>query len=576
MSRARTFIVRYFPVLVIVGTFSWACIDIYTRGVEEQPEDVTVIRIAHWQLEPAVREAFEEMGRRYQALHPDVRIKQEAIPEGIYGTWVTTQVVGGTAPDLIEIGMGLLPQIWVSYFHRYFEPLTRKANQANPYNANTPLENVPFRQTFKDDMRLGYSAELAEYMYVPLSMFGVRLFYNKDLLKTLTGLDEAPTEYRAFLEACERIKAHTGPNGQLYVPIASSRWHFWHYQEWMFDPLTYSVMRLADFNRDGLVGNEELFVALRTRRVTWEHPAVHARFQMVREVSNYFQPGWTGLTRDEAVFLFIQQRAVFMTTGTWDVQSLIEQSEGLFEVGLMDFPIPSKDDPVYGDILEGPRYAVPAAGFGFGVTRSERSDIAFDFLQFLTSQEGNEELNSLIGWIPSIRGAKTTELLEKFSPNLDGVYGAFSFLNAAIQGNSATRFQQEYSAYQVKACSYEEMWKKYQAFYDEHGEQDYLETQKDWRRDRIGEQRHLIWLRSKAMAQKTEEDAMPFWMKYRKLTWDRLIWAEVAHNGGIALVKQGPAPDAPGPYEYGPYAMKRIRERVKASLEDQAEEVSVP
>ena len=37
-----------------------------------------------------------------------------------------------------------------------------------------------------------------------------------------------------------------------------------------------------------------------------------------------------------------------MTTGTWDARSLQEQAKGQFEVGIMDFPIPAADDPVYG------------------------------------------------------------------------------------------------------------------------------------------------------------------------------------------------------------------------------------
>ncbi len=49
-----------------------------------------VIRFVHWQLESGMREAFDQMARRYMALHPDVRVEQFAVPivpisEIVYG-----------------------------------------------------------------------------------------------------------------------------------------------------------------------------------------------------------------------------------------------------------------------------------------------------------------------------------------------------------------------------------------------------------------------------------------------------------------------------------------------------------
>jgi hypothetical protein len=88
-------------------------------------------------------------------------------------------------------------------------------------------------------------------------------------------------------------------------------------------------------------------------------------FQMFHQLTGCFQPGYTGLTRDDAMLLFAQKGAVFMTTGTWDAFSLREQAKGQFEVGMMDFPRPGKDDPEFGQIIEGPRYERPSGEFKF-------------------------------------------------------------------------------------------------------------------------------------------------------------------------------------------------------------------
>ena len=164
-----------------------------------------IIRLAHWQLEAGVRDGLAEAAAEYERLHPNVRIVQEAIPESTYGQWMSTQLMGGTAPDIVQAGM-VEGHLMTAFFIRYFVPLSRYVTRPNPYNAGTDLEKVPLIRTFKDGMRRSFIDETQEFMTVPLALTGVRLFYNKPLLKKLTGLDEAPADYRAFLEVCEKIR----------------------------------------------------------------------------------------------------------------------------------------------------------------------------------------------------------------------------------------------------------------------------------------------------------------------------------------------------------------------------------
>ena len=43
---------------------------------------------------------------------------QDAIPEMVYGQWKTTQLMGGTAPDMIECGLGIPYHLLVQYYNR--------------------------------------------------------------------------------------------------------------------------------------------------------------------------------------------------------------------------------------------------------------------------------------------------------------------------------------------------------------------------------------------------------------------------------------------------------------------------
>ncbi len=189
------------------------------------------------------------------------------------------------------------------------------------------------------------------------------------------------------------------------------------WERMMFDPRTYGALRRLDFSHDGTVGNDEFFVGLKTGRVDFDFPPYVAKFRMLRQVTEHFQTGFTGLGRDEAVFLFAQQRAVFMSTGTWDAGSLHEQARGVFNVGITDFPVPAKDDPEFGAVSEGPVYDFPIDGFAFAISRtSTHPEVALDFLQFLGSQPVNEELNRIIGWIPAVKNTRMSPMLDPFTP----------------------------------------------------------------------------------------------------------------------------------------------------------------
>ena len=571
------FVRTYFALLVVFAVFLWSAWVIATYRAQQTPPGSVVIRLGHWQLEASVREGIDEMAREYQKTHPGVVIVQDAIPEGTYGQWVSTQLMGGTAPDIMQVGAMLPANIWLSYYNRYFFPLSRYVNAPNPHNAGTDIADLPLRQTYKDGMKTAYVTEMQEYMSVPLSLFGVRIFYNKDLLKQLTGRDVAPRDYREFLAVCEQIRAATNAvTGQPYIPIAGSAYHFGHWDGMMFSPVTYGAFRRADFNRDGFVGNDETFVAFKTGLLDFTYPAYACWLKMLREVTDFFQTGYTGLGRDEAVFLFAQQRAVFMTTGTWDARSLQEQAKGQFEVGIMDFPIPSRDDPVYGEVVEGRIYESPGGGFQFGVSRNSKNvDVAVDFLMFLASQKGNEKLNGIIGWIPAIVGTELDPLLQAFEPHLEGIYGNANF---TLGGNTAVTWAQRYSLYQVNQISFEDFAKTYTEFYLKNGLEDFLEQQRDWRRGMQRNEQYLAGIRGRAIladqaaagaadadAQSAAGlDAESAWVRYRAITASRQIWGELNHARQMDLVKRDKLPEGfVGPYEYSTNVLAKIRARLR-------------
>ncbi len=553
----------YFALIVVVLTFAWSAFAIATYRAGQAPEGAITIRLGHWQLEASVRDAIEAMAKEYrEKVNPRVYLVQDAIPEGTYGQWVSTQLMGGTAPDILQVGQMLPANIWFSYFQRYFVPLGKFVERENSYNKGTEFEGVPLRKTYKDGMKTAYVDEMQEYMSIPLAQFGSRVFYNRDLLRRLTGLEEPPEDYRGFLAVCEKIRVQKDEQGKNFIPIAGSGYHFGMMGGLMWETLTYRGIEKADFNRDGSVGNNEQFVAFRTGRMGFDFLPYRARFQMIRDLTPFFQSGYTGLTRDEAVFLFAQQKAVFMATGTWDARSLQQQAQGQFEVGIMKYPYPSPDDPFYGPVAPArPREQV-GSGFQFGITRtSKHQDIALDFLLFMASKAGNQQLNAIIGWIPAIQHTETDPLLRAFEPNIVGTYGAMSF---TLGGETAIRWNQLHALFQVGQIDYDKFAKEYLPFYLERGLMDYKEQSRDWRRGMHRNELFLAGIRARALFGVGGGEANTEWIRYRSLTANRQVWAEIDRARQMDLMEKGVATDAVGPYEYSPAVMEKIKARIAA------------
>ena len=550
------------PWTVIVLVFCWSAVTVALRPTKLAPDDIVRIRLAHWQLEAGVRDGLTEASAEYEKLHPNVRIVQEAIPESTYGQWMSTQLMGGTAPDIVQAGM-VEGHLMTAFFTRYFLPLSRYVTRPNPYNAGTDLEGIPLIQTFKDGMRRSFIDETQEFMTVPLALTGIRLFYNKPLLHKLTGLNEAPADYRTFLEVCQKIRAQKQPNGQPYVAIAGSRFHYMRWDESLIKPLTYPASREIDFNRDGRFSKEEMFLGFASGKISFAHPAYEASFKMVREITQEFPSGWPGLTRDEALFNFAQQKAVFLATGTYEAEGIREQAAGKFELGLMDFPLPAKSDPEFGKVVQGPRYENPEGSMPMAVTRtSKHPDVAVDFLLFLTSRGENEKFNKRLKWIPIVTGAQIDPYIKPFEPTLEGVFPAF---DPTIGGESFIKWSQLFSLYQINQISYEDMAAEFTRFFTTQGLEDFREFLRNRRRTQIQDEQLAVGLRSSAQLKEGKE-AEADWIRYRNVVVSRQLSADRTLLTDGLIFTDPQALKHQSFYQYTAKALDNVRRSVGADI----------
>jgi raffinose/stachyose/melibiose transport system substrate-binding protein len=346
--------------------------------------------------------------------------------------------MGGDPPDLIE--MGMLPwDAMVRYHSYYMEPVTAEIFKPNPYNKGTELENEDWKNTFTDGMGEGVR-ELKEYYDVGLSSFTTRLFYNKQLFARLTEqlfkegkipkpLERPPDDVREFFTLCDLMAEKKDDAGNLLQPIAGSAYQYGIMYGAMVDPLSTVMLKEIDQNFDCSASGDETFMAIAQGKLQFDDPRIKKIMGLARELAKRFPSGWKGLSRDEGVMKFIQWRSVFIATGSWDGLTLRAQAGNAkhpFDVGVVRFPVVSPKDPEFGELSWGRPYEFAGVGFRFALTKTcKHSEVALDFLRFLTSAKNNQELNAKIGWIPGIKGALPVKDLAEFTPHFYGVHSGW-------------------------------------------------------------------------------------------------------------------------------------------------------
>ena len=412
-----------------------------------RPEETggkTSIRFAHWQLEGGIREAYDRIAADYMKLHPDVTVEQTPVPEQVYANWLRTQLVGGTAPEIIELdsARGGTSEV----LSTYFQPVTPYLQAPNPYNRDNDLSRVSWKDTFIDGMSHAYNQELLEYYNVPGSMFTIRMFYNRPLWREVFGGETVPRTYEEMVADCRRAEAYRTASGQPIVALAGASSNAPFMIQRLFSSQTQRLFFSLARPGELYPSNEELALDFLAGRWSFDKtPAAQDGLELVRGVGQFLPAGFLQLKREDALFLFSQGRALMTVTGSWDSPSI--HAEAPFEVGVFDVPLPAADDPHYGHNTVGVvSEAGAATGLPFGVTKQKSAAKlaqVIDFLRFLTCRESNRKFSELSGWLPAVVGVVPPAAVQPFLPRLDG-YPA-GFMMGVAQGDSGGGFGAETS-----------------------------------------------------------------------------------------------------------------------------------
>ncbi len=329
--------VNYVGIALLLVCYFGALWNVLKNTGEEKFGGRTIVRLCHWQLETGVRSGVEEMIRRFEAENPGVKIEQIPISERAYAQWVTTQLIGRTAPDIIEVGMFDTR----TYLGRYFQPITDIIDKPNPYNKDNQFRDVPWKDTFLDGMQSSYISELVEYYTVPLSQFTIRIFYNKDLFEEVLGNSNPPSSLKELFDVCEKIvkyveaadkaaEIRASKEGQLpeklnLNPISASSYQVNLFKTRYACALSSDRVLALDRDFDGETHDFETLTSFLSGELTFDDPKYKASREIVKDIAKYFPRGFMSVDRMDAGFAFVQGRATMITSGSWDANSFVKQ-----------------------------------------------------------------------------------------------------------------------------------------------------------------------------------------------------------------------------------------------------------
>jgi raffinose/stachyose/melibiose transport system substrate-binding protein len=399
--------------------------------------DTVVIRMAHTNLQPGAREAYDSLIARYEALHPGVRVEQISVPIRVYYSWLQTQLIGGTAPDVIEIRHGQRNE----FIARFFLPLTPWVQEPNPYNEGTPLAGIRWRNTFVDGLQNdpNYFRGLLDYYAIPGTLRTYRLVANLDLLEQIAGHRRLPRDHAELMALCAQAQAWRDPLGRRIEPIAAGGWAGFQLLDRAFRRETQELEDRLDLTGQRLLNEEE--VAARGLSGEWSprSPEVVAGLERMRELGLLLPAGFWSLPVGDVHFQFLQGRALFVVASSQEMTTLRESAT--FPTGVT--PAPDAPRTLDSDAADGspsPRPDPMAEGnvptmASLGITRQSRhQEQALDFLRFLSSFDGNREFSERSGWMPAVIDVPEPQGMDAFAPETAGSPPGFSLwlVNAEV------------------------------------------------------------------------------------------------------------------------------------------------
>ncbi len=396
------------------------------------------------------RVGLEKLAEQYQKLHPNIKIELSIIGQE-FETWIRTRMVAGG---------DMIPDIYNANFTRGYDEQGKLVALNDYLNEINPYTGKPWKDSLITTMLERYR-KAGKYYMLPYDYVEIAVFYNKDIFEKLNL--KIPETWDEWLATCKKIQEAdlipiavggdaasfwAGDMGWIVrllndaylrdlLPEIVSRPGDWDYEpsrnaNYHYNPTNVYADLLVVYNK------ERMLNAVLDGTFDFSSPKFQQIYVRLKELSQYFQPGFMGINSGSAIQLFYQQRAAMCIMASSFVSGILYDFERMapedrFNFGNFWFPTITNDP-----ICCGPFRGVGGGGMTLSILKKDdpqHETNVVDFFRFITTPEAGrimvkstiEDKQPLVGPL-LIKDVKLPEnLADKYSVFMNRGFEKYNF-----------------------------------------------------------------------------------------------------------------------------------------------------
>lgn len=375
---------------------------------------------------------FWTLEKEYEKLHPEIDI-QFIKPVGEYVTWLTTQLIGGTAPEIVWEWAGFVRR---SHKKGWFLNLAPYLEEPNPYIEG----NEHWLDTFIPGAQATMTYLGSDKIYgINAIGEGTTIAYNKDIFAKV-GVT-VPTTWKEFIDIQEKIKnAGYTPFGFAMGPAEKATpWSLTLAERLLQDMIMDSklseikgVERPIGHTIKDYIAKPEAVQAFKKGIYSYEDPQWQEIPRLIKEWSKYWPKGY--LSDLDCYRLLVMGKVAMTWLDISHIKILSIDPLRKFDFGTFECPTVTKESSVYATGSKAPALGEISMCWVVPTTTKEHglADIAVDWLRFVTIPENMAALsNQAFSCTPVMEGAEKelSPLLKSFydAPRERGMYRMASY-----------------------------------------------------------------------------------------------------------------------------------------------------
>lgn len=411
-------------------------------------ENSSKLRLAFWGTNLPYYNALQEVAEMYNERQDKYQVEVQRQDAGNYRIWMSSQLAGGTAPDILATtSVYANADAQNGYLYDFSEVL----NEPNPYNADSEI-------SWRDSFAGTYLSQLEDpnkkgrFTNIPTSTVSVRIVINEEMLESKrdaldanginidTDINEDWT-FSQFRKVCEVFEA----DGKTAMQIANQQYINYHVS-WLLDifmaQVKYDEITEWDENDNGMIESEEICgMILGDDGMNFSSDSDFKEvLRFMKYWSKYWGDGFN--SRSDTSEKFLRQEVPMMFCGSWGVAGIemtlgnqnpdADQTNPYTMFEYKSLPFPRLTPQTYVDGQDGGTFTfsnlkegLPLQEMGepsgcfcipLSTQKSGKTEGAVDFLRFFTSPEIAAYMADAAYEIPVMKGVEVNEIMSDFLP----------------------------------------------------------------------------------------------------------------------------------------------------------------